>query len=146
MRNLLLISALTFAVVMPMLAQEADDLDIKSRIIVLENLSKAQAWKTKDLNTLDKLLDRDFVSVSAEGRVLNKTQMLATIQSADILDYSASAIVVRAHRDTAVATGMYQIRAIQNGKLLLSRGRFVDTWILKNDQWVEIGMLMTPAE
>jgi hypothetical protein len=146
MRNLLLSSALTLAFVMPMLAQEPDDPDVESRIIALENLSKAQACKAKDLKTLDKLLDRDFISISAEGRVVNKSQMLATIQSANILDYTASAIVVRDHRDTAVATGMYQIRTIQNGKLLVSRGRFVDTWMLKNHQWVEIGTLMTPAE
>ena len=137
---------LMFLAAMPSLAQQADDPDIKSRIIALEHLSRVQAWKAKDVKTLDKLLDENFLYVNGEGKLQTKEELLAVVRSADILDYLTDSIAVRTHSDTAVATGIYQIRGLIKGKLFLQRGRFVDTWLLKNRQWLLIASLSTPTE
>jgi hypothetical protein len=145
MRNACLGILIAFAVAMPLLAQDADDPDIKSRIIALERLSRVQAWKARDIKTLGKLLDDDFLCVNREGKLQTKSDLLAFVQSADIVEYLADKIVVTTHRDTAIATGIYQIRGLIGGKPYLERGRFVDTWLLKNHQWVTIATLATPT-
>lgn len=130
----------------PVLAQQADDPDIKSRIIALEHLSRVQAWKSKDVKTLDKLLDGNFLYVNAEGKLQTKPEFLASVQSVDIVDYRADSITVRTHSDTAIATGIYQIRELVRGKVSVQRARFVDTWLLKGSQWLVIASLSTPTE
>jgi hypothetical protein len=145
MRNACLRVLIVFAVAMPLLAQDADDPDIKSRIIALERLSRVQAWKARDIKTLSKLLDNDFLCVNRDGKLQTKSDLLASVQSAEIVEYLADQIVVTTHRDTAIATGIYQIRGLIRGKPFLERGRFVDTWLLKNRQWVTIATLSTPT-
>ncbi len=145
MRNTCLGILIAFAVAMPLLAQDTDDPDIKSRIIALERLSRVQVWKARDIKTLGKLLDNDFLCVDRDGKLQTKSDLLASVQSADIVEYLADQIVVTTHKDTAIATGVYQIRGLVGGKPFLERGRFVDTWLLKNRQWVTIATLSTPT-
>src|SRR5262249_7449188 len=145
MKTVRLALVLVFLAAAPSVAQQADDPDIKSRIIALEHLSRGQAWKAKDVKTLDKLLDENFLYVNAEGKLQTKEELLAFVRTADIVDYLTDSIAVRTHSDTAIATGIYQIRGLINGKIFLQRGRFVDTWLLKNKQWLVIASLSTPT-
>jgi hypothetical protein len=126
-------------------AQEADA-DVKSKIIALERLSKMQAYPAKDVKTLDRLLDRDFLSVNLEGRLETKADLLLFVQSADSLQYQIDEMVVRVHEETAVVTGLYQLKGWVHGLPILQRGRFVDTWLLKDGQWAAIASLSTPAK
>ncbi|HEY1676561.1 MAG TPA: nuclear transport factor 2 family protein [Candidatus Sulfotelmatobacter sp.] len=143
-RNVCFSFLLVFAAA-PFRGQEADDPDVKSKIVALERLSKVQAWKAKDIKTLDKLLDDNYQLVNSEGKLQNKSDVLALVQSSEVLDYIADSIVVRTHHDTAIATGRYQIRGLRHGKVFSERGRFLDTWLLKAGQWVTIATLATPT-
>jgi hypothetical protein len=145
MRTARLALFLVFLGPQAMLAQQADDPDIQSKIIALEHLSKVQGWKTKDIRTLGQLLDEGFLSVNTEGNLENKSELLAFVQSADIVEYLTDSIVVRTHSDTAIATGIFQIRGLIRGKPFLQRGRFVDTWVFKGGRWLAVASLSTPA-
>jgi len=42
----------------------------------------------------------------------------------------------RVYGDTAVVTGIYQVKGVDKGKPYLRRGRLTDTWVLRNGNWV----------
>jgi len=127
-------------------ARQADEPDVESKIIALERLSKMQAFAAKDVKTLDQLLDKNFVLVNPDGKVETKADLLLFVQSADSLQYTVGVMMVRVHGDTAVATGLYSLTGVQHGNRLSYRGRFVDTWLLKEGQWVAIASLTIADE
>ena len=53
------------------------DPDVSSKIVALENLWN-QAAEAKDLDALDRILDDAFVYVDPDGKLLTKTEVLAT--------------------------------------------------------------------
>lgn len=120
--------------------------DVKSKIVALERLSKAQACKAKDIKTLDAILDDRFLFVDIYGRLQTKADLLHSVQAAESLQYTVDAMDVRLHQDTAVVTGLYQVKAVMHGTLFQQRGRFVDTWQLKGGNWFVIASLSVPAE
>jgi hypothetical protein len=124
-------------------AQET--LNAESGLMALERIVKLQAYETKDLKTLDAILDDSFVQVDPEGRLLAKADVLAYVQAVDSLRYIVEAMVVRLHGNTAVVTGLYRMKGVERGKPFARKGRFVDTWLLKNGRWVAIAGLSTPG-
>jgi hypothetical protein len=84
--------------------------------------------------------------VNLEGRLETKADLLLFVQSADSLQYQIDEMVVRVHEETAVVTGLYQLKGWVHGLPILQRGRFVDTWLLKDGQWAAIASLSTPAK
>ena len=127
-------------------AQQEANADDKSKIIALERVAKIQACEHKDLRTLDAILDDDFFHVDTDGKVQNKAEVLVAVQTSEPLHYLMEAMVVQMHNDTAIVTGLYQIKGISHGVPFLATRRFVDTWLLKNGRWVIIASLATPAE
>ena len=121
--------------------QEAD---AESKIIALERVAKLQACESKDLKTLDTMLDDSFAYVDAEGRLQNKAEVLALIQTATPMKFGVDDMVVRLHGDTAIVTGLYVTKKLQLGDPFVRQGRFVDTWLYKNGHWVAIASLLTP--
>jgi ketosteroid isomerase-like protein len=119
--------------------------DVESKIIALERIAKVQAYETKDLKTLDVMLDDEFSYVDAEGKLGNKTEFLAFVQATNSLQFVLEDMVVRLHGDTAIVTGLYRMKSVQGGNPILREGRFVDTWLNKNGHWVAIASLSTPV-
>jgi ketosteroid isomerase-like protein len=117
----------------------------ESRIIALERIQKIQAFEARDLKTLDGILDDAFAHVDMEGRMRSKAEVLAYIQMADSLRYSAEAMVVRLHGDTAIVTGLFRMTGMERGRPIVQRGRFVDTWLQKDGRWIAIASLSTPT-
>jgi hypothetical protein len=125
-------------------AQRTYDADVESKIIALERAGKLQAWAAKDLKTLDRLLDDTFVYVDQDGRLLAKADLLLFVQNADSLRCVTNEMVVRVHGNTAIVTGLYELKGVLHRKAFVQRGRFVDTWLNRNGQWVAIASLFTP--
>jgi len=125
-------------------AQESDG-DTQSKLIALERIAKLQACEVKDLKTLDRMLDDAFVSVDPKGRVLTKLEVLAYVQSVNSLKFVVEGMVVRLHGDTAIVTGLYRMTGVERGKPFVKQGRFMDTWLNKNGQWVSIASLSVPG-
>lgn len=126
-------------------AQAAYDSALASKLIALERVSKMQAWQNKDVKTLNTIFDDAFVLVNPEGRELSKPEVIEYIQGSSSLQFIAEAMTVQLHGGTAIVTGLYRMKGADRGKPLALRGRFVDTWLYKNGQWVAIASLLTPA-
>lgn len=118
--------------------------EIESKIMALERLVRLQAFGSKDLKTLNELLDDDFVSVNVEGQCQSKREVLEYVHTVNSLRYIAQDMVVRVHGDTVVVTGLFQMSVVQGGKPSIRRGRFVDTWMNRDGHWVAIASLSTP--
>jgi len=125
-------------------AQEMSDSEARSKIVALEQVAKLQAWENQDLKMLDELLDANFFYVDPSGKLQTKGQLMAFVQMANSLQFLTDAMVVRLHNDTAIVTGLYQIKGVVRGRPYVSRGRFVDTWLRQEGRWVEIASLATP--
>jgi ketosteroid isomerase-like protein len=126
-------------------AQAADDADVASKLIALERVGKMQAWHSKDVTALGAMLDDAFVYVDPQGKVLTKAEMLMQIETTDGPQFTAEAMTVKLHGKTAIVTGLYRMTGVEHGKPFVRRGRFVDTWLDKNGQWIAIASLLTPA-
>jgi ketosteroid isomerase-like protein len=128
----------------PFAGAQSADLDAQSRIIVLERVAR-QAGEAKDLKTLDQIMDGSFVYVDVKGRLRNKAEALAFIQSDHPLQITVAAMTVRVHGDTAIATGVFKAKRVERGRPILNHVRFVDTWLHKDGRWVIIAKLSTPV-
>ena len=126
-------------------AQAADDPDVALKLIAIERIGKMQAWQNKDVTALGAVLDDAFVYVDPEGKVLTKAEVLMSIETTDALQFTAEALTVKLHGKTAIITGLYRMKGVEHGKPFVRRGRFVDTWLDRNGQWIAIASLLTPA-
>ena len=126
-------------------AQQANDSDVKSRIIALERLARLHACQAKDLKTLDTLIADDSVHLNVWGNQQTKAELLRFVQSADSIEFLIDAVDVRLHGDTAIVTGLFSLKGATGGTPFARRGRFVDTWLFKDGKWVVIATLATPA-
>src|ERR1700757_673498 len=132
--SLFLLLCLTQATAAPV----PDQLDAaQTRILALEN-----AWNLaeehKDVNALDSLLDATLVYVDYDGSMMDKAQFMASVKlpslhPEQIVNESMTAHV---YGDSAVVTGIYREKGEKNGKPYLRRGRFTDTWVFHQGNWV----------
>lgn len=126
-------------------AQQRSDADTASKILALENAWN-RASESKDISGLDNLLDERFLYVDLNGRLMNKAEVLKDVQDSSVHQVVTLSLVVRLHGDAAIVTGLFQMKAIEHGKTLLQQGRFVDTWLRKDERWVAIGSLTAPTQ
>jgi ketosteroid isomerase-like protein len=122
---------------------QSSESDAKSKLFALENVWN-QAAQGKDLKALQNLLDDSFVYVDSSGRLLTKTEVLASVQASPALQVLSESMVVHMHGGTAVVTGIYQTKGVERGKSFIRRERFIDTWRYKNGVWMSIASLTTP--
>jgi ketosteroid isomerase-like protein len=115
-----------------LLAQESSD---KARVLSLEN-----AWNEaevhKDAKAIAALLADTFAYTDADGEFEDKNQFLVDIK------FGTSSLIVNegmkaeSYGDVIVVTGTYREQGIEKGKPYQRRGRFTDTWIRKQGQWL----------
>ena len=109
----------------------------EERIVALENIWN-QAQLNHDASALGSMLHADFVFTDFDGTVMAKPQFLASIR-----DISNTVIVevsddMKVHRfgDTVVVTGSTHEKGKQKGKAYEHYGRFTDTWIKHDSEWI----------
>jgi len=127
----ILLAALFLSVQFPLFAQTSDTV----RVLALENAWN-EAESHKDVRALAILLAPSFVYTDTDGDFENKTQFLA-----DIPDVTATQIVnegmkADSYGTAIVVTGAYREQGMENGKPYARRGRFTDTWVLQDGQWL----------
>jgi ketosteroid isomerase-like protein len=122
---------------------QSSESDAKSKLFALENVWNLAA-QGKDLKALQSLLDDAFVYVDSSGKLLTKTEVLASVQASPALQVLSESMVVHMHGDTAVVTGIFQTKGTERGKPFIRRERFIDTWHYKNGVWMSIASLTTP--
>jgi ketosteroid isomerase-like protein len=143
MRMMILLALVACAGNPALHAQGTSDADAVAKIVAMEQVWN-QAYVLKDSKALETILDDRFVNVESDGRVITKANMLADVKGSTALQIFSQATEVHVHGNTAIATGVFRIKGVQRGKPFAERARFVDTWLLKNGQWVTIAGVVTP--
>ena len=117
----------------------------ESRVIALENAWN-RAAEAKDLKALDQILDDGFVYVGYDGRQMTKAEVLKDVTESGVQQVVAESMVAHVHGNAAIVTGIFRMKDFVRGKAVTRRGRFVDTWLLKDGRWVGIASIGIPAE
>jgi len=128
----------------PLCGQHTDDSATRPRIIALERAWN-QAEASKNLKVLDALFDDTLVYVDTDGRLMNKAEFLSQVKSASVMQISTESIKVQVFDQAAIVTGVYVSRERKNGRPIVHRGRFIDTWVYKNTTWVCVAAQATSA-
>ncbi|HEY6768293.1 MAG TPA: nuclear transport factor 2 family protein [Candidatus Sulfotelmatobacter sp.] len=122
---------------------------MKSKIAALEGLWN-QAYKSGDVKALETLLDNSIVLVNDDGSVQTKLEFLATVKpaaspaSSQEQQVVPESMSVHVFGNTAIATGVFRAKGVENGKSYVRRERFIDTWLLKGERWVCVATDATP--
>ncbi len=109
----------------------------ETKIIALENLWN-QMQINHDADAMGKMLDSDFVLTDYDGTVLTKGQFLASIRdkSTQLSVEVSDDMKLHRHGDTVIVIGATHEKGTENGKAFSHHGRFTDTWIKKDGQWL----------
>jgi ketosteroid isomerase-like protein len=128
---------LLVAVCLPIAAQRENVAgDESTRVLSLENAWN-QAEVKHDARALSLLLAETFEFTDDDGHFMNKSQWLAHIRNG--VDHyeqlGNSGMAVHLYGNVAVATGIYQDKIREKGKVVSRSGRFTDIWIKQNGEW-----------
>jgi ketosteroid isomerase-like protein len=109
----------------------------ETKIIALENLWN-QMQLNHDADAMGKLLDEDFVFTDYDGTVMSKAQFLESIRdmSYQLTVEASENMKLHRHGDTVVVIGATHEKGTYKGKPYQHQGRFTDTWMKKNGQWL----------
>jgi len=127
-----------FLLVLPLHAQHSVSPGAdQSRLLALENAWN-QAVQQKDRIALDMLIGPELVYVDYDGKLMDRTAYLASVQSPQprperIIN---EAMNVHLYGAVAVVNGVYREVGTKNGKPYSLRERFTDTWIRHAESWV----------
>jgi ketosteroid isomerase-like protein len=109
----------------------------ESKIQALES-----AWnlaeEEKNISALDQMLAATFVYTEFDGSFSDKSQFLKGIKTSSISSdqITNQEVSVRLYGDSAVVTGIFKEKGVENGKPFARRGRFTDTWVNQNGIWL----------
>jgi ketosteroid isomerase-like protein len=127
------------------LSAQSDSEAARTKVIALEKAWN-QAYKLGDTKALSVLLDDAVVLIEDDGALKNKTQFLASMKSSSANEEQVDpeSLTVHVFGQTAIAVGVFAAKGNRGGKPYVRRERFVDTWILKNGNWVCVATNATP--
>jgi hypothetical protein len=128
----------------PARAQDPDAASAtRSKIMALEHVwNQAEAFK--DVKALESLFDNALVYVDYDGSLLSKAEFLSRVKTAHLQQVTTQSMTVQVFENTAIVTGIYQASEFKDGKTVVLRGRFMDTWALKHSAWVCVAAQSTP--
>jgi ketosteroid isomerase-like protein len=117
----------------------------KAKVIALEKAWN-QAYKMADTKALGTLLDDSLVLVEDDGSLKTKAQFLASVKAPEANEEQVApeSMTVHVYGQTAIAVGVFAAKGSRGGKPYVRRERFVDTWILKNGNWICVATNATP--
>jgi len=109
----------------------------ETKIIALENLWN-QMQINHDAEAMGKMLDSDFVLTDYDGTVMSKGQFLASVRdtSNQLTVEVSTDMKLHRHGDTVIVVGATREKGTEKGKPYAHQGRFTDTWIKKDGQWL----------
>jgi ketosteroid isomerase-like protein len=109
----------------------------ETKVIALENLWN-QMQIAHDADAMSKMLDPDFIFTDYDGSVMNKADLLLSIRdtSNQLTTEVSESMKLFRHGNTVVVIGATHEKGTLNGKPYQHRGRFTDTWIKRDTQWL----------
>lgn len=141
MKTLMLVALLASVGTSAGYAQDVDS-DVEAKILATQHMW-GQAYVSKDPKALERILDDAFVNVDSDGILQTKAEVVAEVRTSTVVQFLTESMVVHLHGNTALVTGIFQLKGVDRGKPYAQRERFVDTWFHKNGQWVSIAGLVT---
>ena len=94
------------------------------------------AFKNRDKDALNRILDDQFIFTDDEGQVFNKTHYIdAAIGAIKVESYSLDEMTVRVFGDTGVAAGRWTGKMTIDGKDVSGAFRFTDTFVKRLGRW-----------
>jgi len=131
MRLCILLAVLFLSCCLQPFAQTSDTV----RVFGLEN-----AWNEaeihRDVKAIAALLASTFVYTDADGTFSNRSEYLAGIPDIISTTIVNQGMKADSYGDTIVVTGGFREQGIDNGKSYLRHGRFTDTWVRQNGEWL----------
>jgi ketosteroid isomerase-like protein len=90
---------------------------MRQEVVALEH-ETARAIQLNNATFFKRVYSDDFSGVLSGGEPVDKVLLIATVQRADVQyeSFSVSDIKVRLYRDIAVATCLWSVRGVSNGK------------------------------
>jgi ketosteroid isomerase-like protein len=105
-----------------------------------------QAELRKDTKALDAIFDNALVYVDYDGTFRSKAEFLGRIKNSSSHPQQevTESMTGHVYENTVVVTGIYSAKGTEKGKPYVRRGRFVDTWTLKDGKWLCVASQSTP--
>jgi ketosteroid isomerase-like protein len=96
-----------------------------------------QSQKTNNPELIAPALADNLIDTESNGKVSNKTQMLAHAKGRKYASVGYEQMLVTVFGDTAIATGAYRGKGTEaTGKSFEEYERFTDTWVkMPNGKW-----------
>jgi ketosteroid isomerase-like protein len=128
---------LCFAIIQVWAQENGEPTGEQRKLLSLENMWN-QAFKQKDQAALQMLMGADLIYVDYDGKLMNKTEYLASAtsvvtQPSRVVNESMN---VTMYGGVAIVNGIYRESGSKSGKPYLLRERFTDTWVRRNENWV----------
>lgn len=144
MRTTDLLLILVCATSLSVSAQERTEGDAATAIRALER-EWTVGQSRKDTRVLDMIFDNALVYVEY-GRLVTKGEYLSRIraESPSLQQVVMEPMTVRTFGSTAIVVGTYREKSMKNGKPVLRRWRFIDTWVYQRGSWVLVAAAAAP--
>lgn len=105
--------------------------DLQREEVVALERETVRAVQLKNPAFFNRVYSEDFSGISSRGETLNKSGLLAAVQSPDASydTFTASRIKVDLYRDTAVATALWSMRLVTKGQSVSSQMRVTHVYV-----------------
>ena len=131
-----LLAVLTLAVLTFVVRGQNSSADESGHILALETAWN-HALEVKDTAAMEMLLSKNMVALDSDGALMTKAAYLAGIkapayQPGQVVNEKIS---VQMFGNAAVVSGVYREKSVENGKSIIHRASFVDTWVKQENTW-----------
>ena len=108
-----------------------------AKVLALEN-KWTDAYKLKDVTSMNSLLNEDVIVTVEDGGIYSKTGYIAHVSDTNVhVDVAEIGDVkIRMHGNVAVVTGGYHEKGTSKGKPYEYRDRFTDVWMNVAGAWI----------
>ena len=134
-KGLLIVAALCVMAALPA-ASRAQQASQTAEIRALE-MKMLDCYKHRQVEVFGAVLDEDFVITFEDGSTYSKTGYLSYSASSSTHVELAEIpeMKIRMHGDTAVVTGVYHEKGVDNQRTYDYHDRFTDIWMKKSGKW-----------
>ena len=125
-------------------AQETGERSTTTAILALEH-AWSDAESRNDNRALDRIFDNALVYIE-DGGLVTKGECLSRVRLAGShpRQILAETTTVHTFGSTAIVVGTYRKIGVKDGKTLLRRHRFIDTWANKKGNWMLVAAASSP--
>jgi len=110
----------------------------EERLLKVAEKQWAEAFKNRDKEALNHLLDDRFIFTDDEGQVVDKAQYIGAVDAIRVDTYSLDDLTVRVFGDTGVVAGRLTAKMTVDGKDASGTFRFTDTYHKRLGRWLAV--------